>query len=228
MTRVTLIGLSVSLLVFASAGCSKKASSVSESTLQGTTALSTYPATPRSIQATDETGRISRTALAPDGSFQLHLKRAHTYRVDVVTDQGAVPLVFPRTSGRVTKTFALKSDGAALTIGRVHFVHVTTRQPIAVKRSTTTSLIRTTSVTGGADDNCEDCTNNDDQDVACQDGAHGQGGSSAEMEGADSEAGATGDESVAEHNVPENVDGCGIDENDGETSDDNGDQQGEH
>ena len=44
------------------------------------------------------------------------------------------------------------------------------------------------------------------------------------MEGADDEAEAKADVSIAEHNVPENVDGCGVDDSesdhDGESNDD--------
>lgn len=212
------------LVAVTSTACTSRSPSspsVGISTLQGTAALSSYPAMPRSIQATDETGRITRADIAADGSFTVELRRAHTYRVDVVTDRGAVPLVFPRTSGKVTTTFALKSDGARLTLGQVRYTLRTTAVPVEA-RITKAFTIRTASLGGaGEEGNCENC-GDDNQEVACEDGSHGNGQSSDDMEGTDDEAGSHGEASIAEHNVPENVDGCGDHQDDGENNDDNG------
>lgn len=214
MNRISLLGL----LVLSTAACANTKRSVGETTLQGTTALSSYAATPRSILATDETGRAWSTPIAADGSFSLTLKRAHTYHVDVVTDAGAVPLVFPRTSGKVTTTFAVKSDGARLSLGAVRFVHTPVVVPFEARISKASGL----RIASLGNSETDDDGPNDHQDVQCGDGSHGNGQSSEDMEGDDDQANASGDVSIAEHNVPENVDGCGEDddENDDESNDD--------
>ncbi len=219
MNRIALLGL----VVLSTAACASTKRSVGETTLQGTAALSSYAATPRSVVATDETGRAWSSPIAADGSFSLTLKRAHTYHVDVVTDGGRVPLVFPRTSGNVTRTFALKSDGARLSLGAVRFVHTPVVVPVEARIGKTSGL-RIASLTGSETDDDGQSGPNDDHDVQCGDGSHGNGQSSDDMEGDDDQAGASGDVSIAEHNVPETVDGCGSegenDESDGESNDD--------
>lgn len=212
--------------VTSSIGCaSKPTPSVGPTMLQGTAALSSYPSTPRTVVATDESGRASRTAIAPDGSFTLALRRAHTYRVDVITDKGTVPMVFPRTSGKVTTTFALKSDGARLSLGAVRYVLRT--QPLTLKtRVTKTTTLAIRSESGKSEDNCENC-GSDDQDVSCEDGSHGRGEGSDAMERGNNEAGGAGEASIAERNVPESVDGCGVDENDDDHQNE-GEETGQH
>jgi hypothetical protein len=213
--RIALLGLGLALLATTACTASSKPATVEATTLRGTAALSSYPATPRTIEATDEAGRATRTAIAADGSFDLRLRRSHTYRIAVLTDAGPFPLVFPRTSGKVTTTFALKSDGARLALGQVHYVHVPSAAP-SQARLVRASAVRTASLGGAAGSEANDA--DDNQEVSCGDGSHGEGQSSADMEEADDQAGSDGDVSIAEHNVPENVDGCGIDETDGENN----------
>lgn len=228
MTRIALLGLG--LVALGSMGCASKTtprSSVGETTLQGTAALSSYTSVPRAVLATDETGRVARAAINADGSFSLVLARAHTYHVDVLTDAGAVPLVFPRTSGKVTKTFVLKSDGARLALGNVRFVAAAapkaalTAQPTPAK----VSGLHVASLSSSDANDEQTGGGNDDQNVQCEDGSQGNGQSGAELEGSDSEADATGDTTIAEHNVPESVDGCGVNESEGT---DNGDNSGDN
>ena len=158
MNSFALFGLG--LVVLSTAACANdKKSSVGVTTLSGTTALSSYAATPRSVLATDETGRTSSAPLAADGSFSLTLKRAHTYHVDVITDAGPIPLVFPRTSGKVTKTFALRSDGARLALGAVHFVHAPVVVPVEARIAKASALrIASLGSSGASDDGQADRT----------------------------------------------------------------------
>ena len=219
MNRIALFGLG--LMALSSTGCATNQTkrTVGETTLSGTTALSSYAATPRSVVATDETGRATSAPLAADGFFSLTLKRAHTYHVDVITDAGAVPLVFPRASGNITRTFALKSDGARLSLGAVRFVHVPVVVPVEA-RIAKASALRTASL---GDSEANDDGPNDGEDVQCGDGSHGDGQHSDDMEGGDDKAETASDVSVAEHNVPENVDGCGVDDDNADDRESNDD-----
>ena len=70
----------------------------------------------------------------------------------------------------------------------------------------------------------------DDNNVQCDDGSHGKGNSSADMESGDNveSSSSSGDVAVGDHNVPENVDGCGIDEQEGSSNDgENGGAEGQ-
>lgn len=223
MNRTSLFALGLVALSSVACASNDKKSAVGETTLSGTTALSTYAATPRSVVATDETGRVSSAPLGADGSFSLTLKRAHTYHVDVLTDAGPVPLVFPRTSGKVTKTFALKSDGARLALGSVRFVHTPVVVPVEA-RIAKASALRIASLGATDGENADgESDSNDGEDVQCGDGSHGDGQHSDDMESGDDEAEATNDVSVAEHNVPENVDGCGVDDDNADDRESNDD-----
>ena len=129
----------------------------------------------------------------------------------------------------LTTTFALRSDGARLSLGAVRYVLRFT--PPAVDRPVSKAPLSLRSlVVGGSAENCEDC-GNEDQNVSCEDGSQGHGESGGAMEGPD-DALSSAEMAVAEHSVPEIVDGCGVDENDGENNDDSrqndGEETGQH
>jgi hypothetical protein len=190
------------------AACAQAPRSVGESTLSGTAALASYPTSARSVVATDELGRATSATLAADGSFSLRLKRAHTYRVAIVTDGQIVPVVYPRLSGKTTTTFALKSDGAQLSLGRVRYIPAVAR---VSRTPATPSALHVLSATEDTGESSND--NQDDGNVSCEDGSQGSGNNSDDMETGDNVDTSGGDVAEGDHNIPETVDGCSADDN---------------
>ena len=220
--------------------CAAK-SSVPQSTVTGTAALSSFPSAPSSVTATDEGGHAVHAAVGADGGFSLDLPKGHTYQLAVATEKGDVSLVFPRTNGKLDKSFVVKSDGASVRLGAVRYLAKAPTTGFHV----TSSAGSTSPPSGqtGADQggNCVDCVN-DDQNTICEGGGE-SGGTAAEAQGAESASNAapssTGNTSeadnadqadpnqemaVGDQNAPDQVDGCGGDGPDGDTTQ----QEGEH
>jgi hypothetical protein len=192
-----------------------------ESTLSGTAALSTFPSAPSSVTARDETGRMTHAAVNAQGLFALPLVKGHTYRVSFDSSGAGVPVVFPRTSGRLDATFVLKTGGAALRLGQVrHFPGAPAGGfHVLVVQIPTSTPPPGTATTG----DCSDCVN-DDQNVTCAGSGSGSDTQAAASPAANDtaeQADGTGELAVGDQNVPEEVDGC-------DNSDDNVEQEGEH
>ena len=218
-------------------GCAAKSGPVQSpapSTASGSVALSTFPSVPSNLTIRDEAGHVLQAALAADGAFSVALPKGHTYKVAVTTPKGDVPLVFPRSSGRFDTSFVLKSDGARVPLGTVRYLP---RAPVGGFRVATL----TAPPASGAGQDCVDCVN-DDPKVTCegegdQSGADQGGqsdGTNAEKQTKAPEAAASGSDAsdqadptqemaVGDQNAPEQVDGCG-----GEQDGANVEQAGEH
>ncbi len=229
---------SVALLAVVAGGCASRTGTggpVPQSAVSGTAALSSFPSPARSLSATDETGRTSSAALAADGGFSLALAKGHTYKLSLKTDHGAVPLVFPRQTGRLDASFVLGTDGARIALGAVHYL------PGAPKGGFHVLVAAHGSTQQGS--NCTDCVN-DDQQTSCEDNGGGEGkgseGESApgtESGSASSGGGGAGDNAeqadgsaemaVGDQNAPDQATGC--DNQDGQQGgNDNVEQTGEH
>jgi hypothetical protein len=200
--------------------------------LSGTAALSTFAAAPSSVTATDEGGRTVRADLAADGGFKLSLQRGHTYMLAMATPKGDVAVVFPRTTGKLDKSFVLKSDGALVRLGMVRYL---AKAPAGGFHATSAAGgIQTKSEQPGAGD-CVDCVN-DDQNTTCE--SDGEGGD--ESKGSESESKSSAEAktpevdtaeqadpnqemAVGDQNAPDQVDGCGGDGADGDTTQQEGD-----
>src|SRR5581483_9688461 len=137
-----------------------------------------------------------------DGSFALALAKNHSYKLRI----GDVPMVFPRASGRLDLAFALRTDGAALSLGLVRrrggapaggFVIVASKA--AEQRD------------------CTDCVSDDPRTICEDDGESREENGSMEDDG--EQADASAEMAVGDQNVPDQVEGC--DGNDVE-------QEGEH
>jgi hypothetical protein len=178
---------------------------------------SSFPAVPSAVAAIDEAGSTSRTTVAADGSFSLPLAKAHVYKLAVlggnVGGNGAIPVVFPRQSGSLDRSFRLDSDGALIRLGAVRYAP---KRPAAGFKA----------LVAPAAQDCTDCVN-DDQQVTCAD-ASGSGEaqlsesetSALETETAE-QADPTQEMAVVDHNAPDEVVGC-------DTEGDNVNQTGEH
>ncbi len=221
--------------------CARKAT-IETSRVQGTLAASSFPSAPRAVEATDERGKRVRSAVAPDGSFRLELLRGHTYALAVLLTSGADPVVFPRAgSKRLDTTFRIKTGGALVSLGAVRHLTAAPSGGFVMSAKTTLAVTLTTRTSGamaageGAAGECVDgnvkgtgapCAD-DDAKASCDEGVEGENETELESE---SEAGGDAPEAtdadptksmaVAEHNAPDQVDGC----NDGF----DGEQEGEH
>ncbi len=236
MRSLVQISLSVGILAMACGCAGKGAAAAGPSTVSGTAALSTFPTAPTSITARDESGRLTVAKLATDGSFSMVLDKGHTYKLQADLTGRSVPLVFPRQSGKLDLSFSLKTDGASLRLGHVHYL---SRGP-ATGFQVSMNAGQSGSQSG---DQCTDCVD-DNQQVSCgggdgADGTESSGGSEANggsesSTGAESNGGGTSDSAeqadanaemaVGDQNAPEQVDGC--DSQGGDNSD--GQQEGEH
>ena len=89
------------LVVVVTTGCA--ASSKSESTVSGTLALQGFPSAPTHVAATDERGVVRRAPVGTDGHFSVTVPKGHRYVLSI----DGVPVVFPRTSGQLDRSFAI-------------------------------------------------------------------------------------------------------------------------
>jgi hypothetical protein len=149
-----------------------------DTTVRGTVSALSYPSAPTSVVARDETGRALATTLGASGAFSLTLPHGHHYALAVVTSAGEVPMAFPRKTGRLDLSFAVRSRGGSVDVGAVHYF----AQAPATSSST------------------------DDQNVECGDGSNGS--ENADDLGTSAQADRAIEVSVPDRDAPESVDGC--------------------
>jgi hypothetical protein len=169
--------------------------------VQGKLDLGSFPSSVVAVQAANE---LNQTVDADrgNGSFTLVLPQGHSYRVTVVHETGSVPLVFPRNGGLLDLNFHVKTGGAALSLGTIHYWGSAPQGGLAAN-----------------DDAAESCEGSDGDNVEYED----QGASDGECENgvcagtaADEEADPSEPMAVGEYNVPNEVSGCAGEESDNE------------
>jgi len=177
------------------------------STVEGKLDIATFALrAPTGVDAIDEASVRTHVALAPDGMFRLALTKGHAYRLVALTPRGEEPLVFPRSSGHLDRTFRISSGAAIVRLGSVrHF----DRAPATFSASDDTT---TSCESGGqAADNTSDgeCENGKDSrtGLACTDAEGNDAADPAQPM------------AVPEKNPPSDVAGCEDGANDGETDD---------
>lgn len=179
------------------------------STVQGTVASATFATgAPSGVDAIDETGKRTHSALAADGVFSLTLAKAHVYRIVAITPAGEEPLVFPRAGGRLDTTFRLSSGAAVVGLGTVrHFASAPAAFSVVDDGQTQCE----SGTAGENDQGGGECENGVDASTgkACTD--DGQGGGDADP---------AKPMAVPEKNPPNDVGGCEDGSNDGEQADD--------
>lgn len=179
------------------------------STVQGTVASATFAsAAPSAVDAIDETGARTHVVLAADGAFSMSLAKAHVYRIVAITPGGEVPIVFPRTGGRLDTTFRLSSGAAVVRLGSVRHFDAAPPAFSAIDDGQT----QCESGGAGADDQGGgDCEDGKDAKTGgpCTD--EGQGGDDADP---------AKPMAVPEKNPPNDVGGCEDGQDDGEQNDD--------
>jgi hypothetical protein len=204
----------VSLLAFltlgiASGACSASSKPTSPSVVTGKADLSTFPSKASSVTAVDESGRRTTAGIAADGSFSLPLAKGHTYRLSVVQGTGAVPVVYPRASGRLDATFALRTNGAAIQLGAVRHYAAAPTSGFQVQKVT---LSLGSPDAGAADPaDCMDCVD-DTGSTTCENGdpadSTGSDNSATDPMDTPDQADPAGEMAVAENDPPDTVTGC--------------------
>ncbi|MDB4933834.1 MAG: hypothetical protein JWP87_806 [Labilithrix sp.] len=222
--------------------CSSSSSGNPNSTVEGTVAASTFAlGAPTAVDAIDETGARKSARLGADGSFKLELAKGHVYRLVAVGPKGEEPVVFPRTGGRLDKTFRVSSGSAVVALGTVrHFD----------KAPATGFTIKSASVASGAqqgDGEPGECVDgaimgtgapcvDDEEKTQCEGGSAGaddqadgecENGKDAKTGAPCSDADQEGESAdpaqamaIPDKNPPNDIAGCEDGENDGESNDD--------
>lgn len=222
------------VLVIVGAGCSQGASKTT-STVGGTAALGTFPSAPISAIATDEAAHAQSAPIAADGRFSLTLTKGHTYRLSFAAAND-VPIVLPRSSGKLKAAFHLSTGGALVNLGSVRYFesapaggfHVSTKPATGSSGATGNDGECVDGILAGTTSPCVD----DDGKVQCDDGTEVDDGDGECIDGKDAKTGATctdppesGDDAdpasamaVPDKDVPDDVGGCAEGE-DGEGND---------
>ncbi len=229
------------LLGLALAACSS--APLPPSSVSGSLVLASFPEAPTAVRATDEIGTIASSPLDAAGAFRLSLAIGHSYRLDVVSAVGTTPIVFPRALGRLDTTFRVSTLGAVVALGSVRRMDVAAPTTFALLSAsdpadgadgadgecvdgylagTTTPCIDDDGDVTCVDDG-EDGEEDDDGEVAdapdgeCVDGIDATTGAACIDEENEIDDAPAGPVALPEHNVPDDVDGCG--DGDGEHED---------
>jgi hypothetical protein len=162
-----------------------------------------FPSAVSSVEVLKGTSVVASSRVASDGSFQLSVPAGTGYAVRLV-GTGTSALVFPRHTGGVHQTFAIRPGGVAFDLGSVFYVG---------NASSTTFAFHDAGTGGSCDSEDHDSTG-----ATCVDDGDQSGGTcGAESETADSSGDGSADgsgaadapdagDAVAEHNFP--ADGC--------------------
>lgn len=208
-----------SALVAIACACSSKGPTP-RSSVRGTVARDGYASPPTAVIASDERGKEASAPIAPDGSFSTELAKGHAYRLWVATATGRVPVVHPRRSGRLDTRFRIASDGVRIDLGRVR--HLASVPASGFKFGPLPVTTGTKPQTSHEAD-CVDCVDDDNDDVECEDGSHGND-DNVDVQQEGDHVDANQEMAVPGHNAPESANGC--DHDDGEDNDDDNDNNG--
>lgn len=215
------IVIASAVVAFGSACSSSKASP--PTVLEGTVAPDGYPAPPTAVLVSDERGSVRSVALTPDGKFSTELAKGHSYRLDVATGRGVVPVVFPRRSGRLDTRFAIATSGARIALGQVRYRPAAPATGFTFT-TTTSSTVRPATMGSGDGASKNENEVEDDDDVECHDGSHGHDDNVAQ-EGVHVDASAA--MAVPQLDPPESAAGCDDDDDDDDDGE-HGDHDGDH
>ena len=214
MIRISSLSLAVGMLA---AGCS---SSSSPQDISGRVDQPGFPTAVTGVRVIRGTTTIVESPVASDGSFKVTVPAGSGYRIELVS-QDQPGLVFPRTTGVIETSFAIKNGTNLFDLGMVRFVG---------DASTRTYHTETP---GDGDVECEDgldpngavCVDDDDEEGAqCEDGTNDgetndDGADEGDGDGETDDDQLPANAAVAEHNLPASI-GCDEGDGDGEEADD--------
>lgn len=193
-------------------------------TVTGTVGADGYPTPPKAVVIADEAGQSRSVALGSNGAFAADLPKGHSYRLWVATERGNVPLVFPRRSGRLDVRFAVASNGARISLGRVRYLAGAPQTGFTFGAPSSTAILPKT-IEQGDQGNCVDCADDNDE-VECHDGSQGHDNDDNHEQQAGDHVDPKSEIAVPEHDPPEEADGCEAE--DGNNDNDDVQQEGEH
>ena len=199
-----------------------------------------FPTPITQVRVVAGTRVVASAPVAADGSFRLSVPAGSGYAIRLV-GSGQSALVFPRHSGAIDTTFAIRAAGVSFDLGGLHYVG---------SAGTTHFAFHDQGGTGSGSGGSCDGNDHDSSGATCVDDGDTSGGtcgSGGEQEGDGSDSGAGSDDgsdsgggsdssgsddgdAVAEHNFPQ--DGCadgndnGGDDGSGDGSDDSGSGDG--
>ena len=111
--------LGAAALVLVACSSSSGQQPATTSSVSGKLTLSSFAKAPAAVDAVDETGKRTHGDVAPDGAFHLDLAKGHVYELLVVGPGFEEPIVFPRATGRLDKSFRISSGAAIVSLGSV-------------------------------------------------------------------------------------------------------------
>jgi hypothetical protein len=215
------------------------------STLAGSVAQATFPRAVSAITVKSDAGKTSTVAVGADGRFSIDLEKGAGYQLFLGADGKSIPVVLRSDQDRLQTQVHVSSGGASLSIGSVRYwggastseAKVVTG-PAAAGKTCVGGVYENSSQPCASGVSAAVCTDADDEEDDDGDGDHGD--ESADEQGADcvdgldavthqpcdggpaansTDADASSEVGVPEHNVPDDV-GCGEEEDDdGETAD---------
>lgn len=161
-----------------------------------------FPTPITSVTVIKGSSVVATAPIAADGSFRLSVPAGTGYSIRLVST-GQTALVFPRHSGSINTTFAIRPGGVSFDLGGLHYLGT----------STTTFAFHDGAASGTCNAEDHDSTGAtciDDGDTSggtCEAGDGGSEGSDGADSGSDAgaEPADLGD-AVADHNFP--ADGC--------------------
>ena len=157
--------------LLAVAGCGQPAAK--KQVVRGQAALESFPETVTQVRAARGRSTVSLSGLSSDGSFSLSLPAGTRYEL-VFVGAGQVPLVFPRSSGSIDRSFDVQGAGKPFDLGSIRYVGDLSQQTFAFSHFGATSQASTDSSAAG-EANCEDgvdtstgavCVDDDDEGAA--------------------------------------------------------------
>ena len=241
--------ISAAALVVVTSACKKKSSAHADptSTVQGQISTSSFAAAPTRVDAIDETGARTHANLAADGAFRLDLMKGHLYTLVVGGPKGDEPMVFPRTGGRLDRTFRVSSGAGVVTLGHVRHLDRAPASGFVVQSPSSPQGGGVKPATSGGNGEIGECVDgqikgtgapcvDDDEKATCEEGPEASDGDGECENGKDAKTGqpcsdndkvgeneqdadANQPMAVPENNPPDTVGGCKDEGDDGEESD---------
>jgi hypothetical protein len=160
-----------------------------------------FPAAVTSVNIIKGSSIVASAPVAADGSFRLSVPAGSSYSIRLVST-GQTALVFPRHSGTVASTFAIRSGGVSFDLGAIYYLGT----------STPTFAFHDGASSGtcdGEDHDSSGATCVDDGDATegtCDAGDSESESGDGSDGGSDAAEPADSGDAVAEHNFP--ADGC--------------------
>jgi hypothetical protein len=225
------LGLLATAAALAATACGSSVTGTAE--VQGALDASSFPGQASVIEVTNEAGNVMRPKIDSSGKFRFFAVSGHTYAMRVVLQGGSEPIVFPRSSGKLDKTFQVNGIAKA-DLGLIkHYTSVPTGGFIVNDTANDPGQCGGDEEDDGGDGECENgidattglaCADGDHQDATDeQDGDDPDGEVEDDTGFQDDDASDDGGSfAVGENNLPDQL-GCSGDDDNEKADDAEGD-----